>query len=80
MIRDDWARQANCDHPLIFRSMPTYRIQPAIDPGELIPVRVPTVGERQFRLNLICSDPSIGSRGMLALADMLGMDRGLQHV
>ncbi len=63
-----------------FGWLPTYRIQSALDSGELIPLRMSTGSERQVRLNLICTDPSTSSREVLMLAELLGMNRELQHV
>src|SRR6185437_8560419 len=41
-----------------FGWLPAYRIQAALDSGELIPLRLSTGGERQVRLNLVC--PGMG--------------------
>ncbi|HSU31481.1 MAG TPA: LysR family transcriptional regulator [Bryobacteraceae bacterium] len=63
-----------------FGWLPTYRIQGALDSGELIPLRMSTGAERQVRLNLICTDPSTSSQELLVLAELLGMHREVQHV
>lgn len=63
-----------------FGWLPAYRIQSALDSGELIPLRMSTGGERQVRLNLVCRDPGTSSRELMALAELLGMNRELQHI
>ncbi|HWG17313.1 MAG TPA: hypothetical protein VN678_05590, partial [Acidobacteriaceae bacterium] len=63
-----------------FGWLPAYRIQAALDSGELIPLRLSTGGERQVRLNLVCTDPSTSSRELLGLAELLGANRDLQHI
>ena len=62
-----------------FGSLRAYRIQGALDSGELIPLRMSTGDERQVRLNLVCTDPSTSSQELLVLAELLGMKRELQH-
>lgn len=63
-----------------FGWLPAYRIQAPLDAGELIPLRMPTGGERQVRLSLVCTDPTAGSKELLALAELLGLNRELQHI
>jgi DNA-binding transcriptional LysR family regulator len=63
-----------------FGWIPAYRIQGPLDSGELIPLRMPTGSERQVRLNLICTDPTASSQELLLLAELLGMNREVQHV
>lgn len=63
-----------------FGWLPVYRIQNALDSGELIPLRMPTGGDRHVRLNLVCADPSASSRELLALAELLGSNREMQHI
>jgi DNA-binding transcriptional LysR family regulator len=63
-----------------FGWLPAYRIQDALDSGELIPLRLSMGGERQVRLNLICTDPSNSSQELLALAELFGINRELQHI
>lgn len=63
-----------------FGWLPAYRIQSALDSGEIIPLRMSTGGERQARLNLVCTDPGTTSQEVLVLAELLGMNRELQHV
>lgn len=63
-----------------FGWLPAYRIQDALDSGELISLRMTMGSERQFRLNVMCSDPSTSSEEVLVLAELLGMNRELQHL
>ncbi len=63
-----------------FGWIPAYRIQAALDSGELIPLRMSTGSERQVRLNIICTDPNASSHELLVLAELLGMNREVQHV
>jgi len=63
-----------------FGWLPAYRIQGGLDSGELIPLRMAAGGERQVRLNLLCTDPSTSSKELTALAELLGMNRELQHI
>lgn len=63
-----------------FGWLPAYRIQAPLDSGELIPLRLSTGGERQVRLNLVCTDPSTSSRELLGLAELLGANRDMQHI
>jgi len=63
-----------------FGWIPAYRIQRALDSGELIPLRMSTGSERQVRLNVICTDPGTSSQELLVLAELLGMNREVQHV
>jgi DNA-binding transcriptional LysR family regulator len=65
---------------LCFGWLPIYRIQPYLDSGELLPLRMPVGGIRQVRLNIVCTDLSPGSRELNALADLLGMNRGLDLI
>ena len=63
-----------------FGWIPAYRIQGALDSGELVPLRMSMGTERQVRLNLICTDPNTSSHELLVLAELLGMNREVQHV
>lgn len=63
-----------------FGWLPAYRIQNSLDSGEIIPLRMSTGSERQVRLNIVCTDPSTASQEILVLAELLGMNRELQHV
>lgn len=62
-----------------FGWIPAYRIQAAIDSGELVALRMSTGSERQVRLNVICTDPNASTQELLVLAELLGMNRELQH-
>ncbi len=63
-----------------FGWLPAYRIQTALNSGEIMPLRMSTGSERQVRLNLICTDPTTIAQEILLLAELLGMNRELQHV
>jgi DNA-binding transcriptional LysR family regulator len=65
---------------LCFGWLPVYRIQSNIDSGELLPLRVPSGGTRQVRLNLVSRDIGSESRELRALAELLGMDRELEVI
>ena len=55
---------------LCFGWLPVYRIQPYLDSGELLPLRMPLGGTREVRLNIICKDVSLRSRELNALAKL----------
>jgi DNA-binding transcriptional LysR family regulator len=63
-----------------FGWLPAYRIQDALDSGELISLRMTMGSERQVRLNVMCTDPSTSSQELLVLAELLGMNLELQHI
>ena len=65
---------------LCFGWLPIHRIQPYLDSGELIPLRLPVGGIREVRLNIICRDLSPGSREVNSLAELLGIDRDLELI
>jgi DNA-binding transcriptional LysR family regulator len=65
---------------LCFGWLPIYRIQPYLDSGELLPLRVPVGGTREVRLHVICKDLSPGSRELNALAELLGINRDLEVI
>jgi DNA-binding transcriptional LysR family regulator len=65
---------------LCFGWLPIYRIQPYLDSGELLPLRMPLGGIREVRLNLVCKDPSFASRELDALAELLGIKRDLESI
>jgi len=58
---------------LCFGWLPRYRIQSAIDSGELVELPLPSGKTRDVRLNLICRDQSAGNPEVTALADLLAM-------
>lgn len=62
-----------------FGWLPAYRIQGALDSGELISLRMSMGSERQVRLSVMCTDPDTSSQEVLVLAGLLGMNRELQH-
>ena len=65
---------------LCFGWLPIYRIQPYLDSGELLPLRMPVGGIREVRLNLICKDLSPRLRELNALAELLGINRDLELI
>ncbi len=60
---------------LCFGWLPIYRIQPYLDSGELLPLRMPVGGVREVRLNVVCRDLSPRLRELYALAELLGISR-----
>jgi DNA-binding transcriptional LysR family regulator len=65
---------------LCFGWLPIYRIQPYLDSGELLPLRMPVGGTREVRLNIIHSDLSPGNRELGTLAELLGINRNLELI
>jgi DNA-binding transcriptional LysR family regulator len=65
---------------LCFGWLPIYRIQPYLDSGELLPLRMPVGGTREVRLNIIHSDLSPGNRELATLAELLGINRNLELI
>jgi DNA-binding transcriptional LysR family regulator len=59
---------------LCFGWLPLYRIRPYLDSGEFVPLNMPVGGLREVRLNLVCKDANVGSREVIALAELLGMN------
>jgi len=60
--------------------LPMYRIQPALDNGELLPLRIPSGGVREVRLNLVCKDFDSCSRELSAMTNLLGSDRQVEVI
>jgi DNA-binding transcriptional LysR family regulator len=65
---------------LCFGWLPLYRIQPYLDSGELIPLRMLIGGTRAVRLNIVCKDLSSHSRELNSLAELLGVNRDLEVI
>jgi DNA-binding transcriptional LysR family regulator len=65
---------------LCFGWLPIYRIQPYLDSGELLPLRMPIGVNREVRLNLIFNDLNSRLRELHALAELLGMNRDLELI
>lgn len=63
-----------------FGWLPIYRIQSALDDGELVPLRLPAGGIREVRLNLVCKDLGSSSREANAMAELLGADRDMETI
>jgi DNA-binding transcriptional LysR family regulator len=57
---------------ICFGWLPVYRIQPLLDSGELVGLRLPLGGERFARMYLIIRDLDITSKEKDYLADLLG--------
>jgi DNA-binding transcriptional LysR family regulator len=65
---------------LCFGWLPEYRIQSFLDTGELRSLRMQAGGVRHVRLNLVCKDLSSSSKELIALAESLGINRGLETI
>jgi DNA-binding transcriptional LysR family regulator len=65
---------------LCFGWLPIYLIQPYLDSGELLPLRLPVGGTREVRLNLFCKDLSPRLQELNALAELLGINRDLELI
>jgi DNA-binding transcriptional LysR family regulator len=65
---------------LCFAWLPVYRIQSLLDCGELVALPMPAGGTRQVRLNLVCRDLSSSSRELVAMAELLGMNREMETI
>ena len=63
-----------------FGWLPVYRIQPCLDNGELLPLRLPVGGTREVRLNVICKDLSPRLRELNVLAELFGINRKLELI
>ena len=65
---------------LCFGWLPIYRIQPYLDGGELLPLRMAVGGTREVRLNIVCKDLSPASRELNALTELFGVHRNMELV
>jgi DNA-binding transcriptional LysR family regulator len=65
---------------LCFGWLPRYRIQPYLEDGELLPLRMPAGQTREVRLSLVCRDLSSSSRELNALANLLGVNRAAEAI
>jgi len=65
---------------LCFAWLPMYRIETHLDDRELLPMRLTAGQTREVRLNLVCRDLSSSSRESIALAELLGMNRGMESI
>ncbi len=63
-----------------FGWLPRYRIQPLLEAGELVPLRLPLGAERTVRFHLICRDWEAGGRELRELAGWLGMGRAMEVI
>jgi len=57
---------------LCFGWLPRYRIQPLLDDGELVELRMPIGQTRGVRLSVVCRDLGSASHELNVLADLLG--------
>jgi DNA-binding transcriptional LysR family regulator len=65
---------------MCFGWLPVYRIQPLLQSGELVPLRMPIGGERYARLFLVVKDVDSLSREKNYISDLLGANRELEVV
>ena len=65
---------------LCFGWLPVYRIQPLLDSGELLPLRLPAGSTRYVRLNLVRNDLGSSSRELMAMAELLGIHREMEVI
>ena len=65
---------------LCFGWLPVYRIQPYLDVGELLPLRIPIGGTREVRLNVVSKDPSPRLQELHVLSELLGINRDLELI
>jgi DNA-binding transcriptional LysR family regulator len=65
---------------LCFGWLPIYLIQPYLDSGELLPLRMAVGGVREVRLSVICKDLSPHLQELNALAELLGINRDLELI
>ena len=63
-----------------FGWLPRFRVQPWLDNGELVPLRLPVGQTREVRVNLVCRDLNSTSRELTALANLLGLNRRLEAI
>jgi DNA-binding transcriptional LysR family regulator len=65
---------------LCFGWLPIYRIQSLLDSGELRPLLMQAGSTRRVRLNLVCKDLNSSSREVVALAELLGLNRDMETI
>ena len=65
---------------LCFGWLPEYRIRPYLESGAFVPLHMPVGGAREVRLNLVSMDSNLGSREVIALAELLGMNGEVQTI
>jgi len=65
---------------LCFGWLPQYQIQNLIDSGELGLLHMSAGGTRHVRLNLVCRDLDAASMEVLALANLLGLQRRVETI
>jgi DNA-binding transcriptional LysR family regulator len=65
---------------LCFGWLPKHRIRPCLEDGELLPLRMPAGQTREVRLSLVCKDLNSSSRELNALAELLGVNRGVESI
>ncbi|MDR3719850.1 MAG: LysR family transcriptional regulator [Bryobacteraceae bacterium] len=65
---------------LCFGWLPRYRIRPDLQEGELVPLHMPAGQTREVRLSLVCNEMNSSSRELNALAELLGMNGGVETI
>jgi DNA-binding transcriptional LysR family regulator len=65
---------------LCFGWLPRYRVQSGVDERELLPLRLPVGQTREVRLSIVCRDMSASSPELVALAELLGMNHGVEVI
>jgi len=65
---------------LCFGWLPIYRIQSLLDSGELRPLPMQAGSTRRVRLNLVSKDLNSSSREVVALAELLGLNRDMETI
>lgn len=65
---------------MCFGWLPVYRIEPLLQSGELIPLRIPIGGERFSRLFLVVRDVDSLSREKNYVSELLGANRELEVI
>ena len=65
---------------LCFGWLPAYRIQPYLESGELMRLRLQIGDVRHVRLNFVCKDMNSTSREFNAFAGLLGINRDLEVI
>ena len=65
---------------LCFGWLPRYRIQSDLEDGRLLPLRMAAGQTREVRLSIVCKDQGSSSRELNALADLLGINGGVEVI
>lgn len=65
---------------LCFGWLPQYRVQSYLEEGELLPLRLSVGQTREVRLNIVCRDLTSSSLELNSLADLLGINGGVETI